>query len=126
MKCEDLRQRLWAYFEGKLPADERVALDDHAARCPACGPLLEKCAELTCRDFTEFLHDYIENRLAPERERVFERHLSVCADCEAYLDAYRKSIALARSQRDVELGDVPDELLRAVLDAWSKSEDETG
>lgn len=121
MNCNDLENRLWAYFEGRLPKTEKHAVDDHAAACSRCGPLLETAGELTCRDFAEFLSDYVENRLPADRKAVFDRHLSLCPDCVNYIAGYRKTIALARDGATRSLGDMPPDLVRAVLEAWSKN-----
>ena len=43
-------------------------------------------AELTCKELTELITDYLED-LLPHTERVrIEEHLSVCPACVTYLD----------------------------------------
>lgn len=41
MTCEELRAKLDAYIDGELSADERRAIDDHAAACADCGRELD-------------------------------------------------------------------------------------
>ncbi len=122
MNCNEFTDRLWAFFEGELSEQQRRECKEHTKSCSDCDALLEKCAELPCRDFVQFLDDYVEDRLPPERTTIFERHLSVCRDCEAYLDGYRKTIALGRPALIQDLEDVPPDLVRAVLDVWKQNE----
>jgi anti-sigma factor RsiW len=53
-------------------------------------------ATLTCRRLIEFLDDYIEDSLPPAVRRDFDRHLAICPSCVAYLDGYRRTMALGR------------------------------
>jgi len=81
---------------------------------------------MNCREFTEFLHEYLFGNL-PTHERVeFENHLAECPWCVAYLDSYQKTIQLARTAFVSPEGapppaDVPEELLQAILRARSRS-----
>jgi anti-sigma factor RsiW len=50
----------------------------------------------TCREVIDFLMDYLEGGLAPERRRAFEEHLAECPSCVAYLTTYRATVELAR------------------------------
>ena len=71
---------------------------------------------MNCREAIEFLADYIEGALAPRTHAEFERHLSVCASCTAYLASYRETIVIARlAARDAVLDDAPEELIEAIL-----------
>ena len=74
---------------------------------------------MTCREFADFIADFLDNALpAAERQR-FERHLSVCPNCVRYLDGYQQSIALGKGAfDDAEApvpGDVPEDLVQAIL-----------
>lgn len=40
MRCAQFDDRLHAYLEGEMPAQERMAAEAHAASCARCGPLL--------------------------------------------------------------------------------------
>ena len=77
--------------------------------------------DLTCREFVEFLDDYIAHDLAGDALASFEKHLSDCPPCVAYLETYRESIRMSRaalkgSDADVPQA-VPEELVQAILDA---------
>ena len=77
---------------------------------------------LTCREFVEFLADYLAGALPPAQRDAFDGHLALCPSCVAYLNTYRQAIRLgheALRPADDELGeqDAPEELVRAVLEA---------
>ena len=38
---------------------------------------------MTCREFAEFLSDYLSGELSPETRAQFEGHLTVCPNCVA-------------------------------------------
>lgn len=73
----------------------------------------------TCREIFAFLADYLDDALGAEERVAFERHLSVCPACVAYLDGYRETIRLAREAladgAEVTPPEVPDELVSAIL-----------
>ena len=50
---------------------------------------------------------------------IFERHLEICPECEAYLDSYRKTVSLGEGCHDVTpaVADIPDALVSAILEA---------
>ena len=80
-------------------------------------------ADITCREFVEFLDDYLASAL-PEAERsAFGAHLAACPSCVAYMKTYQASIRLGKGVLSgPELPtDVPEELLRAVLAACRKA-----
>jgi anti-sigma factor RsiW len=75
---------------------------------------------VTCREFTRFILDYLGGALPDSTRARFERHLARCPECRAYLSNYEATIALGRQAFDdpgVVTDDVPDDLVRAVLDA---------
>ena len=74
---------------------------------------------MTCREFAQFIADYLSSELSPDVKRQFERHLAVCPNCVAYLANYRDTIALGRrafadDEADVP-GEVPSALVQAIL-----------
>lgn len=73
---------------------------------------------ITCRELIDFIADYLDGTLAPEFRHEFDRHLKVCPSCVAYLDGYKKTIALGKSalkrSDDPATGRVPDGLLEAI------------
>ena len=55
---------------------------------------------MNCREFTEFLHQYLFDDLPVEERAEFEKHLAECPWCVAYLDSYKKTILLTRNAFD--------------------------
>lgn len=49
--------------------------------------------ELTCQELVEWVTDYLEGALSPERRARFEAHISGCDACTAYLEQMRETIA---------------------------------
>jgi anti-sigma factor RsiW len=77
---------------------------------------------MTCREFTEFLHEYLLGNLPAGQRAEFDKHLAECPECVAYLDGYRKAIQLAKEALSVPddvppPAEAPEELVRAVLRA---------
>ena len=80
---------------------------------------------MNCREFTEFLHDYLFGNLPAEERAVFEEHLNECPWCVSYLDSYRKTIQLGRAAFDTPRdasppADAPEELIQAILRARAR------
>ncbi len=70
---------------------------------------------LVCRDVVELVTDYLEGAMSARDRRAFEHHLSLCADCTAYVEQCRRTVdVLGRVQPEP-----PDETTRsALLDAF--------
>ena len=52
--------------------------------------------EMSCREFIDFLDDYVAGKQADDVRAKFERHLEECPYCVDYLKTYKDTIALAR------------------------------
>jgi anti-sigma factor RsiW len=76
---------------------------------------------VTCREFADFMMDYLSAQLSSESRAHFERHLSLCANCPKYLTSYEETVKLGKrafEDADAALpGDVPEELVKAILAA---------
>jgi anti-sigma factor RsiW len=73
---------------------------------------------VTCREFADFVMDYFDGQLGAEARARFDRHLSLCPDCVSYLQQYRDTVQAGQAAFDDELpAAVPDDLVRAILDA---------
>lgn len=71
---------------------------------------------ITCRQLIDFIADYLDGALDAVSGEDFERHLSVCRSCQAYLASYRETMSLTKiAITDEPLEDVPEELVRAIL-----------
>ena len=58
---------------------------------------------MNCREAIGVLAEYLEQSLSPETLAEFERHLADCAPCRAYLETYRKTVALTGRAQDLEM-----------------------
>lgn len=77
---------------------------------------------MNCREFTEFLHDYLFGDLPATERAEFDRHLAECPWCVAYLDSYRTTIMLERAafsapEDAAPPADAPEELIQAIARA---------
>lgn len=77
---------------------------------------------MTCRQFVEFLDDYITGKLPLFMRARFAIHLLVCIACRDYLQTYRQTRELSRAayieRADQPLPEgVPEELVRAMIAA---------
>lgn len=80
---------------------------------------------LTCREFVEFLDDYVSRGLPDAARIAFDSHLAACPSCVAYMKTYQATVragraVLASEERSVP-ADIPEELVRAVLAACRRS-----
>jgi anti-sigma factor RsiW len=79
---------------------------------------------VTCREFADFMADYLSGELPAMTRSAFEHHLSLCPNCRTYLAGYEKTIKLGKSafaDQSADLPDsVPEELVRSILAARAK------
>jgi anti-sigma factor RsiW len=77
--------------------------------------------DVTCRDFVQFLDDYLAGALSAEKAAGFDQHLAACPPCVNYLNTYRDTIRLGkaalRPSSEPLPEDVPEDLVRAILKA---------
>lgn len=76
---------------------------------------------MTCREVADFLGDYVSGDLAADVRAQFDRHLTLCPNCRAYLATYRAAIevgfrAFANPDANAQ-AEVPAELVTAIMDA---------
>lgn len=76
---------------------------------------------MTCREFADFIMDYLAGELPADAREPFERHLSRCHNCHEYIAQYKGTIQagrLAFQNPDDEVpAEVPEDLVKAVLAA---------
>ena len=77
--------------------------------------------QVTCRDFVQFLDDYLAGALLGEQLAAFNEHLAACPSCVSYMKTYRETIrlgklALAPTGEPLP-EDIPEDLVRAILQA---------
>jgi anti-sigma factor RsiW len=80
---------------------------------------------VTCREFADFISDYLSGELAPDVRTHFDDHLERCANCRRYLTSYDESVKLGTHAYDDDCAelpaDVPEDLVRAILVARRSS-----
>ena len=76
---------------------------------------------MTCREFADFMSDYLSGELSAESWSQFEQHLSVCPNCVSYLAFYSKTVKMGkRAFEDDEEAlptDMPEALVKAIMEA---------
>ena len=76
---------------------------------------------MTCREFTDFIADYLAGEIPEDVRRTFAEHLEICENCRRYLSGYQETVTLGRHAFDDDSAplprDVPEDLIRAVLAA---------
>lgn len=48
--------------------------------------------ELTCKEFVEWVTDYLEGTLPADERKRFDAHLAQCSSCPHYLEQIRETI----------------------------------
>lgn len=85
---------------------------------------------ISCREFDDFIVDFLDGNLSPAQQRVFNFHMKICPLCRDYLEAYKLSMELGkRAYRDDDApvpDDVPEDLVAAVLAARSAGPEPSG
>ncbi len=77
---------------------------------------------MTCREFVDFLMDYLEQSLPTAQREIFEGHFEECPGCVTYLETYRETVRLEKTlcgdDPDAPVSeDVPEGLVAAILAA---------
>lgn len=76
---------------------------------------------MTCREFIDFIMDYLDGDLPPGIQDPFEYHLSLCPACDRYLRQYKATVSAGKrafEDLDAEVPDeVPEELVSAILES---------
>jgi anti-sigma factor RsiW len=78
---------------------------------------------VTCREFADFISDYLAGALPEAVRTSFDHHLTRCPTCVNYLAAIRATVelnqrAFATPEADAEAAaDAPEELVKAILAA---------
>ena len=71
---------------------------------------------MTCRDLSEFLHDYLNGELPEHVAHEFAGHLERCDNCGVFIEQYRQTILLGRAAIvEGDSAEVPEELVQAIL-----------
>lgn len=72
---------------------------------------------MKCREFVDFLMDYLDGSLPDGQHATFRRHMAECPPCELYLDTYRKTVRLGKMCCEDPDGPVPSDAPEALVEA---------
>jgi anti-sigma factor RsiW len=76
---------------------------------------------VTCREFADFIADYLTGDLPPATRAAFDQHLQACENCVVYLQNYRAVLRVGKLAFEDEQAPVPAEvpydLVQAILEA---------
>ena len=75
-------------------------------------------ANLSCRELVELVTDYLEGALDRRTRSRFERHISGCPHCTAYLEQIRETVRLTGMLREDQLEPRAREELLAAFRMW--------
>lgn len=79
---------------------------------------------MTCRELADFLMDYVSDELPEGARAEFEWHLRACPNCHEYVVEYCATMEAGRlactHPDDPVPGEVPEDLVRAILEARKK------
>lgn len=79
---------------------------------------------MSCREFVEFLDDYLSAALSEARRTAFDVHLSLCPPCVIYMKTYGQAVRMGRAvlerSEDELPAEIPEGLVRAILEARKK------
>ena len=81
---------------------------------------------MNCREFLDFLNEYLAGDLSAEERTEFDKHLAECPWCVAYLDSYQKTVQLEKAafstlEDKPPPADAPEELVQAILRARAQA-----
>ncbi len=57
----------------------------------------------TCKQLTDLVSDYLNDKLSPTVTRDLQQHLRICPDCVNFLNTYKKTVSVTRSIRPEEI-----------------------
>lgn len=79
---------------------------------------------MTCQEFEDFVQDYVDGKLSADQQSLFEWHIRLCRECRQYLQAYQRTLEISRAvfpAPDAPVpDDVPEDLIKAILNARNK------
>ncbi len=79
---------------------------------------------MTCREFIDFLMQYLGGELTEAERAQFDAHLAECPSCVSYMRTYEATIKLGKGAfchpDEPVPSDVPKQLVEAILSARGK------
>jgi predicted anti-sigma-YlaC factor YlaD len=77
---------------------------------------------LTCKEVDSFLYDFHQGKLTYVEKIKFTLHLSMCRECQAYVQSYKNTIRMSQSAfiRQDPVEKIPEELIDVILKSRAK------
>lgn len=72
---------------------------------------------ITCREFNDFIYDYVDKTLSEKQTVLFERHMRICPMCRNFLKTYIATYKAAGQILPFDDMVVPDEVPQDLIDA---------
>ena len=72
---------------------------------------------LTCKEFDDFMIDYLEGGLPPWQKAMCWLHVKLCRECAYFVKQYRQVVALGREAFDCPDEAVPDSVPAELIEA---------
>ena len=76
--------------------------------------------EMPCRELTELITDYLEERLSRVDRARFEAHLAECEACRTYLEQFRQTIRVLGHLAEESLSAAARNALLGAFRGWSR------
>ena len=70
---------------------------------------------MTCREFADFMADYLSGELRAAVRKTFDQHLAVCPTCVTYLADYAATIRAGHSAFTTQDSNVPASVPQALI-----------
>jgi anti-sigma factor RsiW len=72
---------------------------------------------LTCKEFDDFMVDYLDGELTVWQKFMCWLHVKMCRECAHFIQQYQKVIKLGRSAFDTPDDPVPDSVPEELIEA---------
>lgn len=87
--------------------------------------------QITCQQFSDFLHGYVDGKLSVKQRSLFERHMKICPMCRVSLASYLKAIEMGQAvisedQKKDIFTEAPQELIDAIIKVYKASSQDDG
>lgn len=67
----------------------------------------------TCKEITDLVYNYLNDKLRPAIKKDFERHFRLCPDCVNFLNTYKKTIGATTV---LQIEEIPVKVRNNILD----------
>jgi anti-sigma factor RsiW len=81
--------------------------------------------EIPCKEFVEWVTDYLEDKLPTHERKLFEAHLTQCSGCPHYLEQMRITIRTAGKLSE-DLTELEPQARKELLDIFAHWKGEKG